>query len=274
MILWKCIECDEINNYPEDTYCQTCGERISPAQKEYVQRFEFLMKRANSGDLYAALDLYNLYKEGKELARNNDEVLKWLKYAADRENAKAQYEMGKLYFFENDLVEQNDAEALRWFTKSMNNNYPFATHYVAQCYSAGFGVQEDERNGFELYLENAKQGIAESMERVALSYKYGIGTEINEKQSFYWLKRATEIEGHELSPKSAYRLACYYFDGKITAKNDNEAIKLFQIAYNDGNQMAGCLMGEIFYNFGNPQTIGAAKNIWSMVAKSDDTDAA
>ena len=27
MILWNCIECDEINTYPQDTVCQTCGER-------------------------------------------------------------------------------------------------------------------------------------------------------------------------------------------------------------------------------------------------------
>lgn len=275
MILWKCYECDEINTYPQDTVCQTCGERMTPGQKEDMKRIEFLMKRAESGDLYAAIDLFKLYQKGDKVLKNKSEALRWIKYAAERENGKAQYEMGKLYFFDNDLVERDDAEAFRWFTKSMNNNYPFATHYVAQCYSTGAGVAEDEKRGFELYLENAKQGIPESMERTALYYKYGIGVQADEKKAFYWLNRATEIDGYELTPKSAYRLGCYLFAEEVNEKKEeSRALHYLEIAYKDGIQMAGCFMGELFYSYGHPTTTQAAKNIWAQVSKSSDSEAA
>lgn len=275
MILWKCLECDELNFYPQDTVCQTCGERMTPGQKEDMKRVEFLMKRAEGNDLYAAVDLYELYKAGEKVLKNNDEAIKWLKYAAERNNGKAQYEMGKLYFFENDLMDLDDSEAFKWFTKSMENKYPFATHYVAQCYLAGAGVPEDKKKGFKLFLENAKQGIPESMERVAFCYKYGLGVEVNEEEAYYWLNRATEIDGYELTPKSAFRLGCYLFDEEIdNMKEESRALHYLEIAYNDGNQMAGCLMGELFYNFGDPTTTQAAKNIWTKVANSDDADAA
>lgn len=275
MILWKCIECDEINTYPQDTVCQTCGESMTPGQKESMKRVEFLIKRAESGDLYAAIDLFKLYQKGEKVLKNKSEALKWIKYAAERENGKAQYELGKLYFFENDLVELNDAEAFQWFTKSMKNNYPFATHYVAQCYSVGAGVQEDEKKGFELFLENAKQGIPESMERVAMFYKYGIGVQANDEKALYWLNRATEIDGYELTPKSAYRLGCYLFDEDVREKKqESRALHYLEIAYKNGIQMAGCLIGELFYSYGHPTTTQAAKNIWTQVSKCTDEEAA
>ena len=271
MILWKCYECDEINTYPQDTVCQTCGERMTPGQKEDMKRIEFLMKRAETGELYAAIDLFKLYQKGDKVLKNKSEALRWIKYAAERENGKAQYEMGKLYFFDNDLVERDDAEAFRWFTKSMNNNYPFATHYVAQCYSTGAGVAEDEKRGFELYLENAKQGIPESMERTALYYKYGIGVQAGTKYE----TTAEEIDGYELTPKSAYRLGCYLFDEEVNEKKEeSRALHYLEIAYKDGIQMAGCLMGELFYSYGHPTTTQAAKNIWAQVSKSSDSEAA
>ena len=72
--------------------------------------------------------------------------------AAENNNGRAQYEMGKLYFFDKGIFERDDAKAYMWFKRSADNNYPYAGHYVAQCHIAGAGVPEDQKKGFENYV--------------------------------------------------------------------------------------------------------------------------
>ena len=64
-------------------------------------------------------------------------------------------------------------------------------------------------------------------------------------------------------------------DEEQNEKNEeSRALHYLEIAYNNGIQMAGCLIGELFYSYGHPTTTQAAQNIWTQVSKSDDAEAA
>lgn len=271
MIFWKCTECDEVNSYPEHKECQTCGERIEATQMEHIKFYQFYIDRANTGDMYAAVELFKLYTEGEHLEKNVDEGIRWLTLAAENNNGRAQYEMGKLYFFDKGIFERDDAKAYMWFKRSADNNYPYAGHYVAQCHIAGAGVPEDQKKGFELFLENANVGVPESQEKVAFCYMFGVGVEKNPQKAFYWYRRAADMDS--ISDRGALRLACYYYQGEVVERDDNEASKWFEQAYRGGNQVAGYYLAEIFLSIDNPTTQGAARNILKQVAESNDEEA-
>lgn len=158
-----------------------------------------------------------------------------------------------------------------WFKRSADNNYPYAGHYVAQCHIAGAGVPEDQKKGFELFLENANVGVPESQEKVAFCYMFGVGVEKNPQKAFYWYRRAADMES--ISDRGALRLACYYYQGEVVERDDNEASKWFEQAYRGGNQVAGYYLAEIFLGIDNPTTQGAARNILKQVAESGDEEA-
>lgn len=272
MIYWKCTECDEVNSYPEHKVCQTCGERIDCTQMEHIKFYQFYIDRANAGDMYAAVELFKLYTEGEHLVKNIDEGVKWLTYAAENGSALAQFEMGKLYFFDKGIFELDDKKAYMWFKRSADNNYPFAGHYVAQCHLAGAGVPEDQKKGFELFLENANVGVPESQEKVAFCYMFGVGTEKDLKKAFYWYRRAADMDN--ITDRGAFRLACFYYEGEVTECDNNEALKWFEQAYRGGNQVAGYYMAEIFLSIDDPTTQSAGRNILKQISQSNDEDAA
>ena len=123
------------------------------------------------------------------------------------------------------IFELDDKKAYMWFKRSLENNYPYAGHYVAQCHLAGAGVPE-------------------SQEKVAFCYMHGVDTEKNAQKAFYWYRRAADMDS--ISDRGAFRLACYYYQGEVTERETNKASKWFEQAYRGGNQVAGFFLAEIF----------------------------
>lgn len=68
-------------------------------------------------------------------------------------------------------------------------------------------------------------------------------------------------------------MACYYYQGEVVERDDNEASKWFEQAYRGGNQVAGYYLAKIFLGIDNPTTQGAARNILKQVAESGDEEA-
>ena len=270
MYSWKCLGCESLNPYPEITECPQCGREISPSQKELLYRVEFLKEQAEMGNLYAAESLYSILKQGNHIGASIEESVQWLGFAAENGSPTAQFELGKLYFSENDLIPQNDDEAFKWFVRSLNSGYPYAKRYIAYCYLYGDGVTQDEAKAISLLKEAAEEGDPDSMELLGRCYRNGIGVEENDEEGFYWLESASEVEDYELSSKAAYELGCYYYFGEVTKEDEEAALPYLDSAYRDGIQMAGVYLGVIFYNNGHEKTIQAAKNIWTQIAQSED----
>ena len=55
-------------------------------------------------------------------------------------------------------VKQNDANAVKWFTKSAEQGSEFAQLNLGICYEAGRGVEPDTDIALEWYQKAAEQG--------------------------------------------------------------------------------------------------------------------
>src|SRR6185503_7400971 len=73
---------------------------------------------------------------------NATEAARWLRLAADRGQAVAQFHLGNLY--ESGLGVHKDAtEAAAWYRKAAGQKEPAAEYALGQCYAEGKGVTQD-----------------------------------------------------------------------------------------------------------------------------------
>lgn len=272
MIFWKCNNCDEVNSYPQALECETCGEPISANQMEEVKRLQFFLNRAENGDMYAAVELYKMYVCGDVLPKNIDEGLSWLIKAAESGLSKAQFELGKLYHEDNELVEKDHDKAFKWFSKAWDNGYPYSGAYLAVCYMSGYGTPKDEKRGFELFLTCAKQGLPEAQEKLGVFYLHGVGTAVDKHKAFYWLNRCAEIS--ELTPFASFQLGVLYFMGEVVEHNFNEAAKWFRVAFAAGDYRAGYMLSRSLLATGDKAKIDEGLKLLHALTHCDDAETA
>ena len=64
---------------------------------------------------------------------------------------------------------------------------------LAYCYLHGFGVEKDEKTGFEWAMKAAERGHHPSQTMVAECYLEGIGTDKSVERAETWLYRAARL---------------------------------------------------------------------------------
>ena len=76
-----------------------------------------LRVRAEKGEASAQYYLGNMYADGKGVAKDEVEAVKWFRKAADQGYAPAQFNLGVMYWFGNGVV-KDELEAYKWFLLS------------------------------------------------------------------------------------------------------------------------------------------------------------
>lgn len=89
-----------------------------------------LRAAAEQGDQKAQFNLGVRYYKGEGVEQNYAEAVKWFRKAAQQGDAKAQYDLGVCYY-EGEGVEQNYAEAVKWFQKAAQQGNASAQYNLA-----------------------------------------------------------------------------------------------------------------------------------------------
>ena len=89
-----------------------------------------------------------------------------LRAAAEQGDQKAQFNLGVRYY-KGEGVEQNYAEAVKWFRKAAQQGNAKAQYNLAFCYDNGKGVTQDYTKAVQWYRKAAKQGDAKAQFNLA-----------------------------------------------------------------------------------------------------------
>lgn len=99
---------------------------------------------------------------------------------ADSGNAEAQYKLALCYERGTGGVEKNISEALKWYIKAANQNYPDALNAVGNYYLNGYGgLRENNEEAVRWYKKAVVYNHAEAYYNLAYCYLEGWGVEIN-----------------------------------------------------------------------------------------------
>ena len=233
--------------------------------------FEQALYDAQNGDSSAYGWEGFFYYEGKSVARNYSEAIKWLKKAAENGDSRCYAYLGSSYF---EL--QNYQEAVTWLKKAVNNGdtrvyvglgasykqlkqyseaiswLKKATDYddnqayflLSQCYYAQFDYEK------AIIWAKKAANNGETRAYIALGASYMQLKQYSEAMP--WLKKA--VDNNDI--QAFYWLGIYY----IIQKNDQEAFKWIKKAAEKGDVNSYLELGSC-YDFG----IGVEKNIYEAI---------
>ncbi len=205
---------------------------------------EWFQKAAQSDDADAWYQLGHFLRSGDEedeVDRNPDETIKWLTKAANAGLGEAAFDLGELYFETGRY--QSYREAFKWYKEAADLGYPEGQYKLSRCYFRGFGIEKNTQLGVEWLARAAKSEAPEAQLELALCYQKGYhGVQQDHRQAAVWFSKAA----HKEIPHAQYELALYLLAGTVIPRDDLRAISLLTSAANGNNSDAQLLLGKYY----------------------------
>ena len=130
---------------------------VKADEKRNEMSFEDTLRDAQNGDAIAQFALGNMYFVGKVVPRERDEAKKWLTKAANQNHIDAQFELSKMYLYEED-----DKNALEWTQRAAAQGHPDAQYAMSVVYSGGVVIPQDFVQALMWCILSADQGHKEA----------------------------------------------------------------------------------------------------------------
>lgn len=246
--------------------------------KNIQSELDKLIAQAESGDVNSQVILANKYFNGEGLKQDKKEAVKWYRLAADRGHAGAQTAMGIFYSGAHGLFEPNIEIAFQYFMKAANQGDATAQWRIGDIYlyqnnlveaekwltmslnngeqSAIIGLadvnmrQGRKEEAVKLLTKSASLGNPLAMNNLGFCYQNGQGVHMDKEIAVYWYQKA--VDGN-------YDLACQnlaicYRDGIGVEKNPAKMVEILQKGVQLGNAFCMYQLG-IFYKQGIPGVI-------------------
>lgn len=160
--------------------------------------FRYYLISADKGDKLS-YDICTLFKK-QSLDTNADSsvasnMLKILEELSKNENALAQRFLAELYS-DGKVVGQDDYKAFDLFKESAEHGDVWGEYSTARKYISGLGVERDTEKGFEWMKKAAEHNLADAQFDLAVLYYLGAGTSINRQMGYVWILVA-KANGHK-----------------------------------------------------------------------------
>ena len=169
----------------------TWGEKDPPFLPEGVR---WIKRAARRGDAKAQFIMGYLFYAGLGVPERPGKAARWYRKAAAQGVAKAYTELGFMHMYgEGWGVKQDEVLARKLYLKGFGLGDPRAAYRIAGLYSMGWGeLPKDRREAHRWDLIAAQLGDSWAQDSVADNFKYGRGVEKDAEKSVYWSGRAIE----------------------------------------------------------------------------------
>ena len=224
----------------------------------YNEAFKDYLQAADFGELETAQfkvgEYYYAYCRGEgkiEFSLSREEAIaqaiKYYERSANQGNEDAQYCLYTI-FYDGNYVEENYEEAFKWGMMAAIQGHADAEYGVAEAYQYGDGVEIDYKEAIKWYEKAAEQGLTEALIELGFDYEFGeLNLEINYEKSFdYYMEAAMkeDVAGQA-------NIASLYMKGNGTEKNEEEAIKWYKKAAEQGDYHSEYAIGQYYECEGN-----------------------
>ncbi len=148
-----------------------------------------LRTAANKGDPGAAFEIGVRYAEGRGVASDYAEAMKWYERASQGGIVPATFRLGALY--EKGLGAKRDLEtARRYYIQAAEKGSAKAMHNLAVLDADGGGAGPNYKGAAQWFRKAAERGVADSQFNLGILYARGIGVEQNLAESYKWFSLA------------------------------------------------------------------------------------
>jgi serine/threonine protein kinase len=208
----------------------TVGEMILRASalrdaKNYQQAAQWYGKAAERGNAFAQDELGRLYWQGLGVNKDNGQAVQWFRKAADQGLPVAQADMGWMYQYGLG-VEKDNIQAFQLYQKSAAHGGSAAETRLAFMYENGLGVEKDYAQALAWYRKAAGQGNPRAENSLGVMYQYGWGVQQDYAQALQWYRKGADQD----FPNAQRRMGAMYQNGWGVAKDTDQARSWFQKA--------------------------------------------
>ncbi len=214
------------------------GKGIAQDDAEAVKWY---CKSAEQGDADAQYNLGYVYQYGKGVVLDYAVAVNWYRKAAEQGDADAQNNLGWMYE-EGKGIAQDDAEAVKWRRKSAEQGNASAQHYLGYMYLTGKGVAQDDAEAVKWHSKSAEQGYASAQFNLGVMYENGNGIAQNHTEAAKWYRKSAE-QGYA---SAQFNLGVMYENGNGIDQNNTEAVKWYRTSAEQGNTSAQFSLGWMY----------------------------
>ena len=184
---------------------------------------------AEQGDARARNELGFMYQNGRGVARDDAEAVRWYRRAAEQGHASGQNNLGFMY--QNGRgVARDDAEAVRWYRRAAEQGHASGQFNLGFMYENGRGVARDDAEAVRWYRRAAEQGHASGQSNLGFMYQNGRGVARDDAEAVRWYRRAAE----QGEAGGQTNLGFMYQNGRGVARDDAEAVRWYRRAAEQG----------------------------------------
>lgn len=153
-----------------------------------------LESRAGKGDVEAQVALGLLYVKGEDVEQDFAEAKKWWDTAAKQGDASAQYYLGLMYARGDGGDKDMEAAKKQW-ESAAGQDHIGALYSLAMLYVEGEAVQGDYTEAGKYFLRAAELGNIQSQFNISVLYAQGLGFPQSSENSYAWARLAAD-QGH------------------------------------------------------------------------------
>lgn len=164
---------------------------------------------------------YAGYNEGINFYNKENYSDALFEFKRSQSDAKSLYMIGLMHA-NGDGVDENQAEAQKWYLKSANMGFYLAQSVLGKRFANGIGVKKNLSEAFNWYMKAAKQGDENSQANIGVMYNEGMGVKKDYKQARVWYKKASK-NGSNLA---SFNLAILLLNKEGGDRDSATAIKL------------------------------------------------
>ena len=179
-------------------------------------------------------------------------ALTWYKKAADEGSPDAMSIIGDIYYIGENGVEQDYAEAFKWYSIAANLGYNMAKVKQALMLYRGRGIRQNLPRAFKIFseLSRTREDFGpfsplrfNSVARYysALMRENGEGCDKDPLDALEryklagGLERVSDYESARVIPKALYKVADTYFMGEATQQDFVKALHFYEKTFTDGD---------------------------------------
>lgn len=164
------------------------------------EAFRYWLAAANKGTLEAYDKLAWMYLNGRGVAQNDREALKWYTEAA-KSTASADHMImvGAMYLDGRGVPpgQASDREALGWFKKAAEKESAVAQTEIGRMYEHGRGVKRNYQIAAVWYRRGANGGDPGGQFRLGRLYEMGLGLPKDSDEAVKWYREAVKNGSNE-----------------------------------------------------------------------------
>lgn len=146
---------------------------------------------AQTGDADCQNAIGVLYLEGKSVQQNTRMAIQWLKRAADKQHAAAQYNLGLAYVKDQPNF-RDYARSAEVMLRAAENGHVQAQLLIGNYFAEGKGVSIHSEKAFSWWKTAAERANPMAQNNLGWAFLHGIGTKKNVPKAVEWLKKASD----------------------------------------------------------------------------------